>query len=64
VDEPLRGSNSGLGEAGPHASGVRIVETARITGRVAQDNNSIYGRSAGIFVEGRRAVELLEIVTT
>jgi chorismate-pyruvate lyase len=64
VEEPLRGSNSGLGDAGPLGSGVRIADSPRIADKVARDNNYTYGRSAGIFVQGRRAVELLEIVTT
>jgi hypothetical protein len=38
------------------------TEQSRVSERLANDN-CIYGRSAGIIVEGRPAVELLEIVT-
>jgi chorismate-pyruvate lyase len=78
VDESLLGSHSGLGETGPHVdeplrgsnvgglqAAIPVAQRPRVTVKPSHiNNNYIYGRSAGIFVEGRRAVELLEIVTT
>jgi chorismate-pyruvate lyase len=67
VAESLRDSDSSAEtvvrvSSQAHSNGaIHLNHSARVSERLAYD--TIYGRSAGIIVEGRPAVELLEIVT-
>jgi hypothetical protein len=59
---PVGSQHSGTAPTTSDDSSINVFNLAKLRNQTAADSERLYGRTARIVVEGRPAVELLEIV--